>query len=136
MPEKESLRLMRELIEAFNAHDLDRIAAMVDEDYVGESDTLAELVKGRAGYRSLLQMYYTAFPDAHYEIEQMLASGDYVVTRLRITGTHKGELWGSPPTNRRFDIHLCHVDQLKKGKVVHAWYYWDSATMRRQLGLP
>ena len=135
MAEEDNLRVMREVIEAFNAHDLERIAEKVDEAYIGETDTLQAPVRGRDGYRRMLEMYYTAFPDTHYEIEQMICSGDYVVTRLHITGTHRGEFLGKAATNRSFHIHLCHFDQVKNGKIARAWYYWDTATMLRQLAM-
>jgi len=126
---------MQELFVAANVHDLDRIGTLVDEAFVAESDTLPAPVTSRKAYLDLLRTYYAAFPDAHYQIEDMIASGDYVVTRLRLTGTHRGEFWGNPATNRRFEVHLCHFDQIKNGKVVRAWVYWDTATMRRRLGL-
>ncbi len=134
MAEQDNMRVMRELFDAANAHDVERIVERVDEAYIAESDTLPAPMRGREEYRQFLQMFYTAFPDTHYEIEQMISSENYVVTRLHITGTHRGEFLGKAPTNRRFEIHLCYFDQVKNGKVVRAWIYWDTATMQRQLG--
>ena len=39
-----------------------------------------------------MEMYLHAFPDFHLEIEQILASDDYVIARWHAIGTHRGEL--------------------------------------------
>lgn len=129
------LAVMRQFFELANRHDVDRLLELVDPDYVGESDVLPEAVRGRASYGALLRGYYEAFPDTHYEVEQMLADGRSVVTRLRVTGTHRGTFLGLPGSGRRFAVQLCHVDELREGKIARAWYYWDTATMLRQLGI-
>ncbi len=83
-----------------------------------------------------MEMYLHAFPDLHFEIEQMLACGDYVVTRWHSTGTHKGELMGIPATNRRGEgLHGCTVHEVKDGKLQHDWVHWDALTLLRQLGV-
>ena len=135
MPEQENLQIVRQLFEAWNAHDPDRLAALLDEGFVGESDTLPDSTRGREAEKQVLQMYTRAFPDLHFDIEQMIASQDYVVTRWRAIGTHRGELMGIPPTNRRAETHGCAVNELKKGKVIHGWIYWDTGTLLRQLGV-
>ncbi len=135
MSEQENLQIMRGLFDAGNAHDVDRIAASVDVAYVLESDTWPEPIQGREAYQQALRAYYRAFPDLRYVIEQMMASGDYVVTRLRLSGTHGGEFRGHPATGRKFQFHLCHVDELKNGRILRGWVYWDTGTLLRQLGL-
>src|SRR4029453_1917572 len=79
-------------------YDIEGLLKLLDEKHVWETDTLPAPVVGRDGYRQAMQMYITAFPDLHFRIDQMLPSGDYVVTRSTPTGTHNGELMGIPPT--------------------------------------
>jgi predicted ester cyclase len=49
-----------------------------------------------------------ALPDLHVEIEDVDRDGDLVHVRAIVTGTHTGELWGSPPTSAavRLDVPL------------------------------
>ena len=49
-------------------------------------------------------MYRAAFPKLRMEPEDILASGDKVVARVRATGTHEGELMGMPATGRSVDV--------------------------------
>ena len=136
MPEQDNLQLMKKVFDAFNAHDIDRVMGLVDEAIVAESDTLPdEPLKGRDACRNYLRVYTTAFPNARYEIDQMMASGDSVVTRGRMTGTHRGEFRGFAATDRSFEVNFCRIDQFRDGKIVHVWSYWDTGTLLRQLGL-
>ena len=135
MAEQESLQVGRELVEALNAHDVERMVATLDEGVVLESDGYPESpVNGHEGFRQLIQIYFSAFRDLHWESEQEIASGDYVVLRVRGTGTHRGDLGGIAPTNRQVDLHLCENSEAKNGKIVHGWLYFDTGTMLRQMG--
>jgi len=80
-------------------------------------------------------MYVRAFPDLHIEIEQIFSSGDYVTLRWLATGTHGGELMGIAPTNRRAVTHGCTIDEIRDGKIVREWAYWDTGNLLRQLGV-
>lgn len=136
MSDAADLAVMRQFFQLANRHDVDQLLELVHDDYVGESDVLVEAIRGRGPYGGLLRSYYDAFPDTHYEIDQMLANSGCVVTRLRVAGTHRGMFMGHPGSGRRFEVRLCHVDELRDGKIARAWYYWDTATMLRQLGIP
>ena len=135
MSETDNLKIARSVIGAMNDHHADRYASLLDEGYVGESDAVPAPVRGREAARQMMQSYLTAFPDVHYDVESMMASGDSVITRWKATGTHKGELAGVAPTNRRMELHGCTVSEYKNGKVMRAWLYWDTGHLLRQIGV-
>jgi steroid delta-isomerase-like uncharacterized protein len=83
-----------------------------------------------------MQMYITAFPDLHFRIDQLHASGDHVVTQYTATGTHNGDLMGIPPTRRQAEVHGCTVAEIRNGKVVRSCVYWDTGHLLRQLTVP
>ena len=97
MSEQENLQIARRVFEAWNAHDANRYAALLDPGHVWETDTLPRTVRGRDAARQTMQMYLGAFPDLHFDIEQMLASGNHVVTRWRATELIGDSSWGSHP---------------------------------------
>jgi predicted ester cyclase len=78
-------------------------------------------------------------PDSNFvkgfSIDQMIESGDYVISRYTATGTHKGDLAGIPPTGRHAETHGCVVAEIKNGRILRQWLYWDSAHLLRQLGV-
>jgi len=135
MSEQENVRLAREIIEAWNAHDPNRLAKIVDDTFIAESDTLPTPVNGPQGVAQFMGVWVTAFPDLRFEIEQQLAEGDFVVTRWLATGTHGGVLMGIAPTRRRARTRGCTVSEFRSGKAVHDWIYWDSGNLLRQLGV-
>jgi steroid delta-isomerase-like uncharacterized protein len=135
MSQQDNLRVAREIMRIWSAHDLDNYAKLLDEKYVAESDTIPALVQGRAGAREFMKVYVTAFPDLRLDTEQMLASEDFVVTRWRATGTHNGPLMSIPPTNRKVVTHGCTVSQYRNGRPAHDWIYWDTGNLMRQLGV-
>jgi predicted ester cyclase len=51
-------------------------------------------------------MYMAAFRDLRMVPEDVIASGDKVVARVRATGTHKGAFMGLSPTGRRVEVQL------------------------------
>jgi len=118
--------IVRERIEAWNAHDPDGVARLVSDDFVSESDTLPAALRGPAAVRQA---------DLHFEVEQILASGDHVTLRWVATGTHGGELMGIPPTSKRVVTHGCTVEEVRNGKLVREWIYWDTGNLLRQIGV-
>ena len=135
MSEKDNVRLMDEAFSAMNAHDLDRYVSNHDDSYVWESDAFPTPVRGREGVKQTLQMYFNAFPDLHFERQQIIAGGDSVVVRWEATGTHKGDFNGIPPTNKRVTSRGCTVSEIRNGRFVKASTYMDQLTLLRQLGL-
>ena len=92
----ENLRVVQDGWDAWNAHDIEAALRNLDEKHVWETDTLPAPAVGRDAYRQAMQMYIAAFPDLRFTIDQLLPSGDYVVTRYTATGTQKGESVPSP----------------------------------------
>ena len=136
MAEKENLRIAEEMTAAVNAHDIDRYLQLLDDSYVGESElTPAGGVQGRAGARQRMEIMSGAFPDGRVEVEQTLASGDFVVVRGRVAGTHKGNFAGIAPTNRRVSWGVCYVVEIRNGKVIRIRGYADLASLLQQLGV-
>ena len=135
MAEQGNVRIVRESWAAWNAHDIEGVMKILDEKHVWETDTLPAPVVGRDGYRQAMQMYIAAFPDLHFSIDQLLPSGDFVVTRYTATGTHNGDLMGIPPTRRRAEVHGCTVMEVRNGTVVRSFVYWDTGHLLRQLGV-
>jgi len=135
MSEQENIQLSEKQVAAINARNLDEYSSRIDESYVGESESPLSPIRGREGARKALEMLFAAFPDVRFEAEQILASGDFVVARLGITGTHKGNYLGIAATNKRIDVHACNVVELRNGKTIRSRLYADNATLFQQLGV-
>src|SRR5262249_14372729 len=65
---------------------------------------------------------------------QMVADGDRVGMLFRVRGTHKGNFFGIPPTNKPIDIHELGLFRLADGKITEAWFMADELGLLQQLG--
>jgi predicted ester cyclase len=62
-----------------------------------------------------------AFPDLHVEIHDQIAEGDKVVTRKTLHGTHRGDFFGIPATNRAVAIEVMDIVRVQNGRYVEHW---------------
>jgi len=88
----------------------------------------------REGLKQLGKMVVGAFPDVHTTIESSVAEGDLVVTRIAVTGTHKGAFQGVPATGKKIQFTEMHMYQLKAGKIVAQWSNVDLLAILMQIG--
>jgi steroid delta-isomerase-like uncharacterized protein len=131
----DNLAVVRQSWDAWNAHNPDAWLKLLHDKHVMESDTIPQPITGQEGARAFMGMYVTAFPDLHFKVDQLTASGNYVISRYTATGTHQGPLGNIPPTERRGEVHGCTVAEIENGQIVREWLYWDSAHLLRQLGV-
>ena len=54
-------------------------------------------------------MLLAAFPDLRMVPQDVIASGDKAVARVRMTGTHKGAFMGMPATGERVEVTLIDI---------------------------
>ncbi len=78
---------------------------------------------------------WAAFPDCIWNIEEMAAVGDLVVSRTIVRGTHKGTFMNIPPTGNKFELNLINMSRLKNGKIVEEREDYDSLGLMQQLGM-
>lgn len=76
-----------------------------------------------------------AFPDLHFKVEDILTEGDKVAYRLTVSGTHKGEFQGIPPTDRKVSFTSTGISNIVDGKVAEDWVDADTMGLMQQLGV-
>lgn len=76
---------------------------------------------------------HDAFPDHTLVIEDQVAEGDMVATRLTFRGTHQGTFAGVAPSGRTVSYTGLAIDRLADGKVVEMWHGANVVTMLVQL---
>ena len=121
--------------EVINQGNLDLIDELVSDDFV-EHEVFPGLPStGPEAPKAALGMFLAAFPDLHLTIEEEIGEGDKVVVQGTMTGTHKGEFMGIPPTNKSFTINIIDIIEIREGKATAHWGLTDTAAMMDQLGL-
>jgi steroid delta-isomerase-like uncharacterized protein len=124
----------RVLEDVFTKGDLGVIDQLLASNHVNHDPANPPGLQGPEGFRQIVTMYRTAFPDLRITVDEQFGEGDRVVTRWTATGTHRGPLGDLQPTNRRVTITGIAIDRLAGGRIAESWVNWDSAGMMQQLG--
>ncbi|MDP9310402.1 MAG: ester cyclase [Pseudomonadota bacterium] len=118
----------------FNHGELALADDLVSADFLNH-EAPPNAPRGPAGLRSMVMMLRTAFPDLHYDTEEVIAEGDKVVDRTTLRGTHLGPFMGIPPTGRPFVQAQIHILRFVDGKAVEHRAVRDDLGMLQQLGV-
>jgi predicted ester cyclase len=126
------------------------VRRLMDEDISGGDLAVAEeiihpdffdhtnppgLQRGVEGHKGIVTLFRAAFPDLRFAIDDLVAEGDRVVARTTMSGTHRGEFFGIPPTGRFVTMGGVHVVRIADGKVAEHWGTNDDLSLMRQLGV-
>ncbi len=125
----------RTYFEAVAAQDLE---AMVAPWQPGAPDVIHGVVEMRVpeDLRSWFGNLFAAFPDFHFEILDITATGEKAAVRWHATGTFNGtaRFEGLDPNGARVDLEGCDVLTVREGLIVRNDAYMNGAEMARQLG--
>jgi steroid delta-isomerase-like uncharacterized protein len=125
-------------LDAFNAHDAERIRALYAEDAVFTAPGEVEL-KGPDAITEYAMSWLRAFPDARISVQLTLEDGSSVAERITFEGTHTDTLAGPdgdiPATHRRLSGRGLEVFRIEGGKIAEEHLYFDQVQVLTQLGL-
>jgi predicted ester cyclase len=133
MSAEENKELVRRFVQEFwnegNAAAADELMA-VDAEIHMPTGELVDLdgLKGFAG------AFRGSFPDWHSTFEELIAEGDRVAERWIGRGTHRGELQGFAPTDRRVEVPGSVFYRIVDGKIVEFRGQLDMMGLMQQLG--
>ena len=128
---KAALRRFREAVDAGDVNGA--VAAFAPDALVhmpGASEPLS-----RDAFSQMFQGLLSAFPGGKSTIEDLVAEGDKVVSRLTFRGTQTGDLMGIPATGKTVTISETIIDRFADGKIVESWRLFDQMGMMQQLGV-
>ena len=132
---EDNKQFMRQFVEeAINKKNLDAIDELVAEDFV-EHVPFPGQGPGREGLRQVLATFLSAFPDIWWTLEEQIAEGEKVVSRFTMTGTHRGDFLGIPPTGKSVNIWGVVIDVVRNGKFAESRIIMDTLGLMQQLGM-
>jgi steroid delta-isomerase-like uncharacterized protein len=131
---EENKAVVLRAFEEINRGDLDAASGYVAPDLALNGEQI-----GREAYKRRDEAMLAAFPDLRYDIEDLVAEGDTVVARWRMTGTHEGDLAGPtmsvPPSGKRIDLWGMSLCRIEGGMVTENWERFDMMEFLGQLGV-
>ena len=133
MSEANKAAIRRWVDNGLNKGKLDVVADVIASDFVchGPGGTTLNGIQETVDF---MAAYLRAFPDISVTIEDQIAEGDCVVTRVTFQGTHKGPLGEIPPTGKPVRFSGVWIDRFANGKAVEEWDSFDELGLLRQIG--
>jgi predicted ester cyclase len=110
--EENKANLYRTFEEVWNKGNWSVIPEVISPDYDHGN------YKGHGGYKQLVTMYRTAFPDIHITIDQVIGEGDWLAYRFTAQGTFKTRFADVEPTGKKAEWSQWAFTRYKDGKVV------------------
>ena len=128
----DNTRLVRDYIDTWNRGDLQGMAGFWSPDMVHHTRS------GSHGFDEVISIvagFMAAFPDLRFDIDDMVAEGDRVASRMTAQGTHTGTYLGALPTGRRVSCTVLGIARIADGKLVEHWGVTDELHLMQQVGL-
>ena len=130
---EENIAFFQQIIDGMNAQDLDSLDRLLDPNFI-EHDPEPGVEPGIAGIKQMMTMFYSAFPDLHMTVNQLVAEGDIVAGHITTEGTQTGEFMGIPASGKKISITEMHMVRIANGKAVEHWGLANAMAMMQQLG--
>ena len=93
-----------------------------------------EPIVGPIGYLTIIKMMRSGFPDIQWSLEDIVAEGDKVAARFIMRGTHQGNFFGVPPTEKPIVVQAMNLYQLSSGQIVGEHGQPDFLGLLQQIG--
>ena len=114
------VKTAKAILEAFNAHDLDRVMSYFAEDCTLDmpqgTDPWGKRFVGRSAVREGLAGRFKGLPDVHYGEDRHWGDEHMVASEWLLTGTR--------PNGTRVNVRGCDHYEFRDGKVVRKDSYW------------
>src|SRR5436190_7220362 len=125
--------LVRRFYEEIDKGNIAVLDELVADDYIDHNPPPFPVPPGRAGVKQSFTMFQKATPGYHH-IEDQIAEGDKVVTRLTSYGKHEGDLPGAPATGNEMKMTSITIHRIADGKLVEKWAEKDVIALLTQIG--
>ena len=124
MSTEQNINLVRRVLEAFNTGDTSTVHEFISDDYMnrksqGAKDSYRSKLRGPEAFIDTIKSLRIAFPDLHYEEQEIISHGNKVIFVGNVTGTHKGNFFFIPTTGSKIFYTSIHIHTIgKDGKIV------------------
>lgn len=124
---------LQKFAEAVNTENWDLMKEAVAPDNV-DHDPAPGQIPGPEGYINFFRQLRTAFPDLKVTLIHSVADDDNIAIAYELSGTHRGEFRGIPPTNKTMKARGLQISKFKSGLMVERWGSSDELGILTQIG--
>jgi predicted ester cyclase len=93
------------------------------------------VLEGRGDIERVYRVWFTAFGDFAFTVEDLVIDDERVALLGRVTGRHSGEFFGMPATGRRIDVACGFFYRLEGPFIAHERRILDFTGLLVQVGV-
>ena len=128
---KRTIRIVRE--EAMRKGRLDKLAGLYTDDYIYHGIPMLGDLRGPTAFKDLVTGFIDAVFGFQETVEDQLAEGDKVVTRISGRGKHTAALMGVAPSGNELRWTAIIISRFVDGKIAEEWAEFDALSFSQQL---
>ena len=126
-------RLWERHVIAENRRHIDRLLATLADDCIYTVMPTGETYKGKTEVARFYQTLWEALPDVELNLTNRVIGLDCVVEESVVRGTHRGYLFGIPPSDATIEFPLVIIFPIRDELFTGERLYFDLATIQRQI---
>ena len=128
-------RLWQRHVLAENRRSIEGLLETLCDDPIYKVMATSQTFKGKDEVGDFYRGLFEAMPDANFELVNAFVGEEGVVEESILRGTHRGALFGIPPTGREIALPMTIVFPIMNSQILGERLYFDAATLARQLGI-
>jgi len=133
--EEQNKEIVNHMWEAWNKRDFEVIKELVAPEYHYYSPSNRANPKSREETIEEMEMFFTGVPDAYFTVEELIISGNKVISRWVVEGTHQGQFEGIPATWNKIEYSGIMITRIENEQIVEDRENWDGLGLFEQLGM-
>ena len=133
MPPVENKAIFRRYVQEVQNQGNLQVADEIFGRYISHQADGSTLERGPEDVKRFNEEYRSAFPDFRISIDDQIAEGDKVVSRVTFRGTHQRQFRDMAPTGKQVELKALTIFRFsEEGKVVESWDSFDQLRLLRQ----
>ncbi|MBK8905384.1 MAG: ester cyclase [Anaerolineaceae bacterium] len=133
MSNEQNKTTIRRIFAVLNEKDLDDVVSYYQPDCLFHG--WGPQTMDAAGYKATMSALLAAFPDAYFQMNDVIAEGDRVAVPHTLRGTHQAEFQGVPATGKSVVVEAIVIFRLENGQPAELWLGADFFGLMQQLGV-
>ena len=127
---------IRKLYDETNAGNLDFMNEILAPDFTSYGGAGFQDLHGPAEFIELTRTFLKSLPDLWFQIDELIGEGDDILVSGTLSGTHAGEWYGIPPTNKKITWTGCAIFRFRGDQIIARWQEFDALAIMAQMTPP
>lgn len=127
---------IRKLYDETNKGNLDFMNEILAPDFTSYGGAGFQDLHGPGEFIELTRTFLKSLPDLWFQIDELIGEGDDILVSGTLSGTHAGEWYGIPPTNKKITWTGCAIFRFRGDQIIARWQEFDALAIMAQMTPP